>query len=64
MGLAIAHSWLKQGQATQALHVIDEVLHRFAESSLMDDELKSQLAEYWIGETDDDDSDVLRSLRD
>lgn len=63
MALAIAHSWLKRGNATQALLVIDEVLNDFASSPVMDDELKSQLAEYWIGENDDDDRHVLRSVR-
>lgn len=64
MGMAIAHNWLKQGQPTQAMLVLEEVLQRFAASPVMDDELKSQLAEYWIGEEDDDDDrHVLRSVR-
>lgn len=64
MAMAISHSWLQQGQTTQAQMVLNEVLTQFAESPVMDDGLKSQLAEYWIGdEDDDDDSDVLRPLR-
>lgn len=63
MGLAIAHSWLKRGEPLQALFVLEDVLNQFAESPFMDDELKAQLAEYWIGEDDDDDRDVLRQVR-
>lgn len=63
MAMAIAHSWLQRGATTQAMMVLDDVLSQFAESPFMNDELKAQLAEYWIGEEDDDDRHVLRSVR-
>lgn len=64
MGMVIARNWLKQGQPAQAMLVLEEVLHRFSLSPVMDDELRTQLAEYWIGEeNDDDDRHVLRSVR-
>ena len=66
MSTAIARSWMIQGRIDEALRTLDDVLERFGQSVVCDSDLRLKLSEYWeLNErtADDDDRDVLRSLR-
>jgi hypothetical protein len=63
---AMIHNWLLYGRSDLALLVLEDLLERFGNSPLLenDPDLRQQVAEYWPPrEEKEDDRDVLRSLR-